>query len=346
MASAAFRLRADSRSPSRRFADLFRREVAPHVERLEAERERQRHSCLAVILATGGVAIGALVVIWPVNPTIGLVVALALGALGFGLQGYLRNQFSSELRKLVMPAICQAIGGLTHQVGGQAGIDLEELTDLGLLPSHNRRVIDDVFTGRHRDTGFTMIEARLRRRGSGRRRRTRTVFRGLILQIETPKPIPARILIARDSGALGNRLKGWLKQISGMQRIAVPHPAFEERFELYADRPDLALETVSPAFCDTMVALAEAHDDKPLQGAFAGRHFYIAMPRSGDQFRLGSVFRPLDDLEAEAGRVLHDVQIVHRVIDTLHGGQDRYSRSPVTGLPDHRLSAPARLGNR
>jgi hypothetical protein len=323
MASAASRLRADSRSPSRRFADLFRREVAPHVERLEAERQRQRHSCLAVILATGGVAVGALVVIWPVNPTIGLVVALALGALGFVLQGYLRNQFSSELRKLVMPAICHAIGELTHKVGDHTGVDLEGVARLGLLPSHNRHAIDDVFTGRHRETGFTMIEARLRRRGSGRRRRTRTVFRGLILQIETPKPIPARILIARDSGALGNRLKGWVKRIGGMERVAVPHPAFEERFELYADQPKLALETVSPAFCDAMVALAEAHDGKPLQGAFAGRHFYLAMPRSGDQFRLGSVFRPLDDLEAEAGRVLHDVQIVHRVIDTLHGERPR-----------------------
>jgi Protein of unknown function (DUF3137) len=319
MASAASRLRADSRSPSRQFADLFRREVAPHVERLETERRRQRHSCLAVILATGGVAIGSLIVLWPVNREIAFVLALAVGVLGFALQGYLRNQFSSELRKLVMPAICRAIGGLTHEVGGQTGIDLEELVDLGLLPSHNRRAIDDVFTGRHRDTGFTMIEARLRRRGGGRRRSTRAVFRGLILQIETPMPVPARILIARDSGAVGNRLKGWLKRIGGMERVAVPHPAFEERFELYADRPNLALETVSPAFCDVMVELAEAHAGKPLQGAFAERHFYLSMPRSGDQFRMGSVFRPLDDLEAEAGRVLHDVQIVHRVIDTLHG---------------------------
>ncbi|MGH6912460.1 MAG: DUF3137 domain-containing protein, partial [Geminicoccales bacterium] len=302
MASTASRVRADIRSPSRQFADLFRREIAPHVERLEAERRRQRHSCLAVILATGGVALGTLVVLWPVNRATGFVLALALGALGYALQGYLRNQFSSELRKLVMPAICQAIGDLTHRVGGQTGIDLEELAGLGLLPGHDRRAIDDVFTGRHRDTGFTMLEARLRRRGYGRRRRARTVFRGLILQIETPKPIPARIMIARDSGAIGNRLKGWLKQIGGMERIALPHPAFEERFELYADRPELAVETVSPDFCDAMVALAEAHDGKPLQAAFAGRHFYLAMPRSGDQFRLGSVFRPLDDLEDEAGR--------------------------------------------
>jgi hypothetical protein len=79
MASAASRIRADTRGPGRRFSDLFRNEVAPHVERLEAERRRQRHSCLAVIFATGGVAIGSLIVLWPVNREIAFVLAFALG---------------------------------------------------------------------------------------------------------------------------------------------------------------------------------------------------------------------------------------------------------------------------
>jgi len=43
------------------------------------------------------------------------------------------------------------------------------------------------------------------------------------------------------------------------------------------------------------------------------------MPRRGDQFRLGSLFRSLDRLKDEAEQVLQDVRIVHRVIDTLHG---------------------------
>ena len=75
----------------------------------------------------------------------------------------------------------------------------------------------------------------------------------------------------------------------------------------------------TPAFCDSLAALAEAHRGVPLQGAFLGAHFYLAIPRRGDQFAIGSLFRPLDRLEEEAGRLLHDVQIVHRVIDCLHG---------------------------
>ena len=46
---------------------------------------------------------------------------------------------------------------------------------------------------------------------------------------------------------------------------------------------------------------------------------HLTLPKRRDQFRLGSLFRSLDGLEAEAEQVLHDVRIVHRVIDTLHG---------------------------
>ena len=68
-----------------------------------------------------------------------------------------------------------------------------------------------------------------------------------------------------------------------------------------------------------MVELAEAHAGQPIQGAFRLGWFYLTLPKRRDQFRLGSLFRSLDGLEAEAEQVLHDVRIVHRVIDTLHG---------------------------
>ena len=99
----------------------------------------------------------------------------------------------------------------------------------------------------------------------------------------------------------------------------MPHPAFEARFEVYSDDPVVARDTVGPAFCDTMAALAEAHDGQAIQGAFQGRWFYLSMPKRGDQFGLGSLFRSLDGLKDEAEQVLQDVRIVHRVIDTLHG---------------------------
>ena len=320
MASALSSSRAGARTPERRLGQIYRREVAPQIAALDAERARRRGKFFATAI---GCALGLPVLVaalWPFGPEWALLVGVIGLAIAINVLAQQQRSFSHHLRALVMPAICRAIGGLQHRAGKAPEIPFDELERLGLLPQHDARQIDDVFTGRHRETAFVMAEARLRqRRRGGRNSRRRTAFRGLILAIEVPRAIAAPILIARDAGALGNRFHGWLKGFQRLQRVALPHPAFEARFEVYGERAEVVRETVSPGVCDALVALAEAHPRDALQGAFQGRWFYLSLARRGDQFRLGSLFRALDGLEQEAGQVLHDIQIVHQVIDRLHG---------------------------
>jgi hypothetical protein len=300
---------------------LFRREIAPHLGPLEAERvaRRARFITTALAFAAGGLLLPY--VLWPLDPGWAVLTAVIALALGIYVLGRQQRQFRDRLRDLVMPAICEVAGDLAHGTGDAPSIPFHALEDLGLLPDHNRRTIDDVFEGRHLDTRFVMAEARLRQRRGGRRSRTRTVFRGLILAIEAPREVGARVLIAREAGAIGNRLKGWIKGFSGLARVALPHPAFEAGFEVYSDDAVAAREIVTPGFCDAMIALAAAQGGRPIQGAFLDRWFYLTMPRRGDRFRLGSLFRPLDGLAEDAQRVLQEVRTVHRVIDTLHGAR-------------------------
>jgi hypothetical protein len=318
MATALCTSRAPLGRRDPQLARLFQREIAPHLPGLEAERARGRARFVATaIVFAAGIPI-LLGVLWPLHPgwaVLGAVLALALGLHTLGGE---QRRFRHRVRDLVMPAICRAVGDLRHSAGSAPDIPFDDLESLGLLPRHNRRRVDDVFEGRHRDTGFVMAEATLRYRSAGRRSRTRTVFRGLIFAIEVPQSVPARILVAREAGAIGNRLKGWINGFSGLERVPLPHPAFEARFEVYGDDPAVARDIVGPAFCDAMVALAEAHDGQAMQGAFRLRWFYLTIPsKQRDQFRLGSLFRSLDGLEDEAERLLQDVRIVHRVIDTL-----------------------------
>jgi Protein of unknown function (DUF3137) len=312
---------AGTSAPERRLTAAFRREIAPKIARLDAERAKRRAQFIATAAGCGLGVPALAAVLWRFDSGWAMAVAVIGLAIGVNLLAQQQRSFRHHLRRLVMPAICQAIGDLRHHAGEAPGVPFDDLASLGLLPQHNWRRIDDAFSGRHRATSFVMAEARLRRRHSPgpHRGRSRTVFRGLIFAIEVPREIAARILIARDSGTLGNRLKGWLKSFSGLERVSLPHPDFEARFEVYADRPEVARATVSPSLCEALVRLADTRADQPIQGAFRGRWFYLSMPCRGDQFRLGSLFRALGGLEQEAGQVLRDLQIVHRVIDTLHG---------------------------
>ena len=319
MATALSSLCAGSRAPERRLAQIFRREVAPHITALAAERTRRRSQFFATALGAA-LALPALVgALWPLGHEWALSVGVIGAAIAINVLAQQQRGFRHQLRALVMPAICRAAGDLQHRVGEAPGLPFDELEHLGLLPSHDARRLDDVFSGRHRDTAFVMAETRLlRHRRSSRHGRSSTVFRGLILAIEVPHAIPAPILIARDAGGLGNHVNGWLKSFKGLQRVTLPHPPFEARFEVYGERAGVVRETVAPGVCDALVALAEGHPRRAIQGAFQGRWCYLTLASRSDQFRLGSLFRSLDGLEQEAGQVLHDIQIVQRVIDTLH----------------------------
>jgi hypothetical protein len=319
-----------------RLAELFQREVEPNLAELERQR---RHYRAGFVLALSGMLGGIFLVFLLVQSLrealVGGVLALVLG---LALMRWVQRGYTDQVRRTVMPAICRAIGGLSHAVGSAPDLDLRRLAQVGLLPSHDRERIDDVFCGDHRDVGFTMAEVRLRRVRYSRRRRSHTVFRGLIFAIDVPRAVPARILIARDGGLIGNGLKGWIKGFEGMRRVALPDEGFEARFEVYADDPEAALATVTPALCANLAALAAAQDGAPFQAAFADGRFFVAMRRRGDQFGIGCVLRSTDQLEHEAGRVLQEVQIVHRLIDYLHGER------PALRPPAEPAPARARKG--
>jgi hypothetical protein len=219
-----------------RLAELFQREVEPDLAELEHQRRRHRVGFLLALAAMlGGIFVVFLVVQSLQEALFGGVLVLVLG---FALMRWAQRGYTNQVRRIVMPAICGAIGDLSHDVGSAPDLDLRRLAQVGLLPRHNRERIDDVFRGRHRDIGFTMAEVRLRRVRYGRRGRSRTVFCGLVFAIDVPRTVPARILIARDGGLIGNGLKGWINDCEGMQRVALPEEDFEARFELYADDPD------------------------------------------------------------------------------------------------------------
>jgi len=320
--------RAESRLSAR-----FQHEVVPGLAALEGARRRYR---LGYGAALAAMLVGIfLIFLWVGDLHNALFAGGVVVAIGFVLMQLAQRGYGVQARRAVMPAICEAIGDIRHDAGVADDLDLDGLARIGLVPSHNRQQLDDVFCGHHRATGFTMAEVRLRRVRRYRRRGSRTVFRGLIMAIAMPRPAATRILIASDAGRIGNRLEGWVRSFGAMQRVALPDQSFEAHFEVYADRPEAALATMTPELCANLAALA--HDGAPFEAAISDGRLFVALPKRGDLFRIGSLFRSTDALEEDAARVLHDVQIVHRLIDYLQGDRPR---------PERDVRAPQRASHR
>jgi len=160
-----------------RFDDLFRRDVVPKLRGLKDQRLEQQKRFLAALGLTGAVIIGAIVVLGAIDLAWAIFATFVAVAIGMFVLDRIRKTYHRAVRAAVMPAVCEAIGDITPTPGSAAGLDLQTAAELGVVPGYHRHAIDDAFTGRYREVGFTMAEVRLRRRSGGRRRRSRTVFK-------------------------------------------------------------------------------------------------------------------------------------------------------------------------
>lgn len=306
-----------------RFAEIYVREIAPRLGALEQERQRLKASVTRRLVLMGVIAAIILIVVAAINtqliiPAI-ILLAILVVLLGGSWAMAPGRRFQDRVREIAMPPVCRFLGGLDYRREGD-GVDLAPFTESGVVGRHSRARVEDVFTGRHRNTGFTMAEALLQRSsGSGKRRRTVTVFKGLLLSIEVPRAFTGTLLITPDRSRLGRVLREMLGPLSGMPRVEVPHPRFEERFELYADNAALPRELLTTDFLESMVAIADAVDAPGMTVGFTRGRFLMALPMPGDLFSGGSVFRPVGDATESLRLLLRQASIAFRLIDYLHG---------------------------
>lgn len=321
------------RTPLERgFAALFRDRVrepllALEQERLSRLRKARGWGSIAVLVTAALVAL----TLFGARGDWRLFAALVVGVLGLigGLAAWhsQASGWKGAVERTVMPAVCDHVGGLHYDGHGGQGFPLGAMRGLGVLPAFNRSSLSDELRGTYHGTPFELVEARLkrRRRDSDGDTKTTTVFRGLLFHVGVPVEAPTRILIARDWGAIGNRLGTLFSggQRAGMPRVEFDHPDFEAAFEVHADDPQAARDFMPPAFLDSLLAIGQEQGGrrgvKSLTAGFEGRSFYLALARDGDFLRMGSLRTPVAEMEEDLHAIFADIELVHRIIDRLHG---------------------------
>ena len=303
------------------FDRAYRNEIAPHLDEMEARRRRRvksfylRIAGFAVIVAVLGGAVYTSELYRTHGYLMPVLLAVAILAGYFVISRPVTRQ-RAEVKDLVIGPVCAFLGDVHYECKpSRHEPDPDRFEDLGVVPSHSRARLEDRFIGRYRDTGFQMVEARLASGGKNKH----TVFKGLLFDIEVPKPFAGRILMIGDKGALVNKVSAFFKEkFGGLERLEFGG-AFEARYEVYTDRPEAARSLLSPGFQDTMVALAEAADRRALNAAMAEGRFLLALPHRKDLFEIGKLHRSLEHLREDVDTLVFQMTIPHRIIDFLHG---------------------------
>ncbi|MCU0986591.1 MAG: hypothetical protein MUC89_16920 [Acetobacteraceae bacterium] len=237
--------------------------------------------------------------------------------------------YRAAARDAVAPLVCEAIGGMSRSAGAGHEV-LGRLRSLPIVEPFAHHTLDDVFAGTHDGTAFLLAEIRLfnrttRTSGTGQNRTTttkeHTVFKGLAFFIETPEPVATRIL------ARGPRIPwlcGWRPAASalerlGFRRVVVPDAAFSRHLTLWAEDGEAALSVVGPGLAGTLARLAATAGLRRIDAGFSGSRFVLLLPKGGNSFTVGGLFRPVERLGEEAHALMDEIMVVHRLIDVLKG---------------------------
>ncbi len=292
----------------RGFTDIFAADVAPHLPSLR-RRLRNRQSDRVAVRRILGVVL--LIAIWTVYAVWGegMFDLLATAAVsGLTLDLFLRgrvfddNDPVREMGGLIATAVKRHVEGLDCKPFVGRRINDDRFVDYGLLPEGQNLTTGAFFTGECQGRKFRAVVCTLRQAAE------RTVFHGLLIEIDTDTALEAPVVVLRRDQSDLSPTDMPEVELSG-------HPAFRAMFAVYSDDFDTVRGFLTEPVMTAMTRLPEQSGDGVISAAAHAGQLLLAV-------RLAPA-RPQEatklDAVAEAREQLRTVTLPYRLIDTLHG---------------------------
>ena len=216
------------------------------------------------------------------------------GAVGVGLTGYgsvLATGPSRKAGRMIKEKVIGFLG--LHYDSDADSFPLATFNDADMLPYHTKSRLEDRIEGEIGGLPVHFCDAKLTKTtGSGKSRRTVTVFRGPLVISRFPKRFSGRTLVVPDAGGIGNFFGDLFKGATG--RVGLESPEFEKIFEVYATDQVEARYLLTPTTMDRLVAFKHRFDCK-LRLAFVDAALLIAIDDRRDWFPNPGLFDRLTD---------------------------------------------------
>jgi Protein of unknown function (DUF3137) len=249
------------------------------VERAEAKKKMW-----TVIIIGGGFSILAFLVgLWLNFGQFGYFIAAGCGALTAYLANKIRQKMVDVLKQEMNGALAKALQ-IDYSVAASPGQEFENARTFELLPDYDDRYLQDQWHGSIEGTDFLLYEAKLTEtRGSGKNRRTVTLFEGVVLRFQFARPFLATTLVRRDGFKF--TWFGDSKSYGGqtLERIKMVDPRFEDAFDVYGTDQVEGRYLVHPAYCERLLDLEKEFDGEKLAALFLGGDLIVCL-RTGNMF--------------------------------------------------------------
>ena len=318
----------------REFYQVYHREILPKLEVFERTRKSKFGqllfyeitvaSVLAVLLMSSGYIRGLYYEIACVL----LVLALII------IPYFMNKNFVKMLKKECMHSLTKVFGEV-EWANDQQFITDTELVKSELFSTYNRRGSDDSFKGKYNGVNFVISETKLvNQTGSGKNRRRRTIFKGIIINFESNKTIRNKTIITTKWDMHTARMSKWMFFSSilplfayiylfpelkilliaaaalaiiaififfskgngeALDEVNLEDPVFEKKFNVYSSDQVEARYLITTAFMERFNNLNTAFGAKKAKCSFFDNTIMFAISTHKNLFEIGNLFMRLDD---------------------------------------------------
>ena len=304
------------------FLRHYDRHLRPRLEEFEARRLAALHTFrkrlfifLAGVLVIVGGAIAAFsLMLNYFNDGFELLVIPLLLVIGLWVWAARPlARYRRGIKSEIYPLIFKFFGDdFTYRERGP--LKIKTLKESGIIPSYDNARTEDYVKGSHRTVALELTEAVLtKRKGSGKNRRTVTVFRGLMILFAAHKPFSGKTIVDRDGGQIGNWLAG---KFGGLETVRLEDPVFEKRFEVRSSDQVEARYLLTPSFMERLLALSALFDDANIRCSFYDDRLLLLIPSKQDRFDGISAFRPVT-FQQEITTILAEMALIFEIIEVL-----------------------------
>jgi Protein of unknown function (DUF3137) len=227
----------------------------------------------------------------------------------------IRQKMINSLKSEMNGALAKALQ-VDYSVAAFSGQEFENACEFDLLPSYDDVYLQDQWHGQIEGTDFLLYEAKLTEtRGSGKNRRTVTVFEGVVLRFQFARPFLATTLVRRDGFKF--TLFGDSKSYGGrtLERIKMVDPRFEDAFDVYGTDQVEGRYLVHPAYCERLLDLEKEFEGEKLAALFLGGDLIVTL-RTGNIFE-SATLRPEQDREL-LGQTIRQFASIVRLVTLLN----------------------------
>jgi len=234
-----------------------------------------------------------------------------------GFAAYQHRGLSKKYKSIVVTRVITALGeGLSYSP--ESRFTKQDFLDMDLFEKRCEKWhAEDEICGKKNAVGYSILEAKATRtEGSGKNRRTVTIFKGLIVRLDFNKNFGGHTVVVPDAeskilgGLFGESETRRKKAIARLENIE-----FEKVFSVYCTDQQEARYILTPKMME-LVMEAQVSLGVQIRLSFHDNSVFLTVPQTGDRFEV-KLFGGKVSPELVVGDLAEVVRLAERLLEAL-----------------------------